>query len=94
MSNKNNNASFSDQDTLNDIMQSAKHMQNIYNTYSTEASNEEIVEVMEDLYLSMKDQARDIFNLMYAKGWYKLEQEDANKISQAVSQFEQSRADM
>lgn len=94
MSNKNNNASFSDQDILNDIMQSAKHMQNIYNTYSTEASNEEIVEVMEDLYLSMKDQARDIFNLMYAKGWYKLEQEDANKISQAVSQFEQSRADM
>jgi len=94
MSNKNNNAAFSDQDILNDIMQSAKHMQNIYNTYSTEASNEEIVEVMEDLYLSMKDQARDIFNLMYAKGWYKLEQEDANKISQAVSQFEQSRADM
>ena len=62
MSNE-NKRKFSDQDILNDLMQSAKHLQNIYNTYSIEASNEEICEVLEDLYLGMKDKARDMFNL-------------------------------
>ena len=85
---------FSDQDILNDLMQSANHLQNIYNTYSIEASNEEICEVLEDLYLGMKDKARDMFNLMYSKGWYKLEKEDSNKINQTLSKFEKSRMDM
>lgn len=89
-----NKVAFTDQDMLNDMMQSAKHLQNIYNTYSIEASNESICEVMEDLYLGMKDQTRDMFNLMYGKGWYTLEKEDANKISQAVTKFEKSRNDM
>ncbi len=85
---------FTDKDILTDILQSAKHLQNIYNTYSFEASNESICEVMEDLYLVIKDQTRDIFNLMYGKGWYTLEKEDTNKISQAVTKFEKSRNDM
>lgn len=92
--NKPQNTNFTDQDILNDILQSAKHLQTIYNTYSIEASNEEIVEVMEDLYLGMKDQTRDMFNLLYGKGWYKLEKEDTNKINQAVTKFEKSRQDM
>ena len=87
-------SNYTDKDMLNDVMQSAKHLQNIYNTYSIEASNEDICEVMEDLYLGMKDQARDMFNLMYDKGWYKLEKEDSNKVSQALMQFEKSRQDM
>lgn len=85
---------FTDQDILNDVMQSAKHLQNIYNTYSIEASNEEICEVLEDLYLGMKDKARDMFNLMYGKGWYKLEKEDSTKINQTLAKFEKSRMDM
>ena len=92
--NKPQKSNFTDQDMLTDILQSAKHLQSIYNTYSIEASNEEIVEVMEDLYLGMKDQTRDMFNLLYSKGWYKLEKEDTKKINQAVTKFEQSRQDM
>ena len=49
---------------------------------------------MEDLYLGMKDQTRDMFNLLYSKGWYKLEKEDTKKINQAVTKFEESRQDM
>ena len=92
--NKPQKSNFTDQDMLTDILQSAKHLQSIYNTYSIEASNEEIVEVMEDLYLGMKDQTRDMFNLLYSKGWYKLEKEDTKKINQAVTKFEESRQDM
>ena len=80
MSNE-NKRKFSDQDILNDLMQSAKHLQNI-------------CEVLEDLYLGMKDKARDMFNLMYSKGWYKLEKEDSNKINQTLAKFEKSRMDM
>ena len=92
--NKPQKSNFTDQDMLTDILQSAKHLQSIYNTYSIEASNEEIVEVMEDLYLGMKDQTRDMFNLLYSKGWYKLEKEDTKKINQTVTKFEESRQDM
>lgn len=89
-----NEATFTDQDMLMDTLQSAKHMQNIYNTFSIEASNEKITKVIEDLYLNMKDQARDLFNLMYAKGWYKLEEESTTKINQAVAKLSKNKPSM
>lgn len=83
------NFEFTDEEKLVDILQSTKMMQNIYNTYSIESSSEDIEDVLEDLYLNIKDHQRRIFNLMNRKGWYKLEVEDKSKLTKAYSKGEQ-----
>ena len=60
---------------------------NLLNIYATEASNEEIEDVIEDLYLQMKDNQRNLYKAMYKKGWYKLEKEDTKKINSAITKF-------
>ena len=40
-----------------------------------------------DIFKDTKDMARDIYNLMFSKGWYTLSPEEENKISKAYQKY-------
>ena len=81
------NIALSEEEMLNDTLASCKTMLNLLNTYATEASNEEIEDVIEDIYLTLKDNQRSLYKVMYKKGWYKLEKQDAKKVNKAITKF-------
>ena len=40
-----------------------------------------------DIFEDTKDIARDIFNLMFSKGWYTLTPEEENKITKSYTKY-------
>ena len=81
------NTALTEEEMLNDTLASCKNMLGILNIYATEASNEEIEDVIEDIYLTLKDNQRNLYKVMYKKGWYKLEKEDSKKVNKAITKF-------
>lgn len=76
-----------DRDRLNEILSTEKYLANGYNMACNEASNESLYRVQLQLLNEIHDAQRNLFNLMQQKGWYKIEAENANKISQKAQQF-------
>ena len=88
------NVAITEEEMLNDTLASCKSLMSLLNIYATEASNEEIEDVIEDIYLQMKDNQRNLYKVMYKKGWYKLEKEDTKKINSAITKFSDYRNEM
>ena len=88
------NVALTEEEMLNDTLASCKSLMSLLNIYATEASNEEIEDVIEDIYLQMKDNQRNLYKVMYKKGWYKLEKEDTKKINSAITKFSVYRNEM
>lgn len=88
------NFALTDEEMLNDTLASCKNLLNLLNTYATEASNEEIEDVIEDIYLTMKDNQRNLYKVMYKKGWYKLEKQESKKIDSAITKFSNYRNEL
>ena len=83
-----------EEEIVNDTLASCKGLLGLLNTYATEARNEEIEDVIEDIYLTMKDNQRGLYKVMYKKGWYKLEKGDSKKIDSAITQFNEYRNEL
>ena len=66
---------FEPKDMLNDILESSKTLCKLYSTFLTEASNDDTVYTLEDLESEAVSMQRDVFNLLYSKGWYKVEKD-------------------
>ncbi|MDD2391605.1 MAG: spore coat protein [Bacilli bacterium] len=82
-----NEENFNDEDILNDVLTSLKHLSTMYGTLKQEASNKKLVNEVDSINKDVGDMARDSFNLMFKKGWYPLEQEDSQKITEEYQKF-------
>lgn len=78
---------FNDYDILEDTLITLKHINEGYGTMLTEASNKQLKTKIENISKPLKDSLRDIFNLMFEKGWYKLEEAKPNKITTIYNDF-------
>lgn len=78
---------FNDEDILNDVLISLKHLSTMYGTLKQEASNKTLVSEVEKLSKETGKLARDAFNLMFEKGWYSLELETSSKLSEEYNKF-------
>lgn len=76
-----------DRDRLNDILATEKYLTDSYNISIREASHNELYQDWMQIYTETQQACRDAFNLMFQKGWYKLEAEDQQKLDQAYQQF-------
>lgn len=90
----NNNQYFSDKDILTDVLTSIKSLASLYHNFSIEASNDLVFDISSDLREEIFDEQRDCYNLMYSKGWYKLEQQPKSKITQDLQKFNQSKIEL
>jgi spore coat protein CotF len=70
-----------DSDYLNDILNMEKNMTNIYSIVLNEASNDPLYNELFMIFKETQECQRKLFNLLFAKGWYKLEKAETQKIS-------------
>jgi len=83
------NTEMNDSDYLNDILATEKSLSNNYVIVMNEASNNDLFEQIGNICMETKTSARDLFNLQFQKGWYRLEQANANKINTISQEYNQ-----
>ena len=76
-----------DNDILNDLLNSYKHLVSGYATALNEASNKNIYKLYYDLFSNVSKHQADLFQLAFKKGWYQLETADETKIETAYNKF-------
>ena len=81
--------SFNDKDMLQDALTSIKGLVQEYGLLGSEASNQTLKTEIEKLSKALDQKQRDLFNLMFEKGWYVLEKVDTNKINEELTKYKQ-----
>lgn len=71
-----------DKEYLNDILESEKNQSTNLSIALNEMSNKDLYNKVFKMFKSSKDNAKDLFELMYKKGWYTLESAPSTKIKE------------
>ncbi|MBQ8193005.1 MAG: spore coat protein [Bacilli bacterium] len=83
-----------DKDYLSHVLASLKAMEKNYVVALTEASNESLFGKYEEMFNSIKALQREVYELMFRKGWYELEKAEENKITQKYNTLNQEYIDL
>lgn len=78
----------SERDFLNDILSTEKHMVDSYAIAMTEASHSQLYQDIHSIYDETIDCQRDLFDLMFRKGWYSFDAAQAQALTQEHQQFQ------
>lgn len=76
-----------DRDFLNDGLATEKYLTDSLNVAVREASHQELYNDLVSILTESHQSARNLYNLMFQQGWYKLEAEDQQKLNQAYQQY-------
>ena len=76
-----------DRDFLNDGLATCKYLTDSLTDAVREASHEQLHADMLQILTETHQCARELYNVMFQNGWYKLEAEEQQKIQQAQQQF-------
>ena len=77
----NSGVSLNDKDYITCLLTTLKEMSKNYVVAMTEASNEELYNIYKDSFLNIISLQREVYELMFRKGWYVLENVDVSKIN-------------
>ncbi|MBY0124193.1 spore coat protein [Bacillus sp. S/N-304-OC-R1] len=77
-----------ERDFTNDLLSTEKYMTASYCTYLNEASHQSLYQDVLNIFTETQNQQRELYNLMFRKGWYKLEAADQQKMQQSYQQFQ------
>jgi spore coat protein CotF len=77
-----------DRDFLNDMLTTEKYMTSAYSIFLHEASHQQLYQDMMNIFTETQNCQRELYNLMFKKGWYKLEAADPQKLQQSYQQFQ------
>jgi spore coat protein CotF len=77
-----------DCDYLNDLLSTEKSLASHYVIALNEASNDDLYNELIKVYKDTQDCQRDLFNLLFKKGWYKIEEAEEQKIMTERDEFE------
>ena len=86
--------SYGDTDIATNLLVTLKHMKAELNTFTQEASNDELFTKIDEVYTCVSTLQRDVFNMMTAQGWYKMTAESAKNISKAYTKFSKSESEL
>jgi len=78
-----------DRDRMQDLLAQEKYVTSGYHTALIEASHEALFNVIKQNCDASYQLQRQIFNLMFKKGWYKLPVASAQSVQHAFQQFAQ-----
>ena len=75
-------------DFANDLLATEKHITDAYSTYLNEASNQALYQEFLSIFTEAQNEQRELYNLMFRKGWYGLEAADGQQLQQKYQQFQ------
>lgn len=77
----------SDRDFINDQLTTEKYMTASYSTALNEASHENLYQDINQIFNESQNCQRQLFNLMFKKGWYSFDAADQQQLTQSYQQF-------
>lgn len=83
-----------DKDYLNCLLTSLKEMIKNYAVVLTEASNENLYNNYKEMFDSYSKLQREVYELMFRKGWYSLEKAEIQKINSKIEMLSQEITDL
>lgn len=84
-----NGIKMNDKDYLNSLLSRLKDMTKGFNIAMTEASNDYLYDKYLDMFNDLSEMQREVFEVMFQKGWYILEKVDSNKIGKKYNLLNQ-----
>lgn len=82
-----------DRDYLVDILASEKDVTKNMCVALTEASNSKLHDALYDIFTTVEEIQAETYEMAWNYGWYKLEEAEANKVSQKVKELTQKLDD-
>ena len=76
-----------DRDRVNDILALEKYLTDSFNVSAREASHPQLHQNIMTILNETHAMQYELYELMFRKGYYKLEAEDQNKLDQSYQQF-------
>ena len=76
-----------DIDFLTDVLETIKNMVNNYSYALNEVSNQELYNIYQTIFIETSLIQRELFELMFQKGWYCLEEAPQTKIDESYTKF-------
>lgn len=83
-----------DKDYLDSLLSCLKEMVKNYATALTEASNESLYQQYKTMFENYSDLQREVFELMFRKGWYVLEKAEVQKIDTKYQTLSKELSDL
>ena len=83
-----------DKDYISSLLSTLKQLVKNYAVSLTEASCEELYEQYKEMFDTYSSLQREVYELMFRKGWYVLEKSDTNKISSKYQTLNQEFMDL
>lgn len=84
-----NTPEMNDKDYITTMLSIEKAMVKDFAVALTEASNTDLYNDYYDMFDEISNMQRQIYNLMFKKGWYSLEKAEESKITQKLNMLEQ-----
>lgn len=76
-----------DRDFVNDMLATEKYISNSFSVALHEMSNQVLFEDIFSISKENQEMQRELYNLMFEKGWYSLEKAQPDSLSQSYQQF-------
>ena len=86
--------SLNDKDYISSLLSTLKQLVKDYAVILTEVSNETLYSEYKEMFDTYSALQREVYELMFRKGWYVLERCDANKISNKYQTLNQKFMDL
>ena len=86
--------SLNDKDYISSLLSTLKQLVKDYAVILTEVSNETLYSEYKEMFDTYSALQREVYELMFRKGWYVLERCDANKISNKYQTLNQEFMDL
>ncbi|NEU30116.1 spore coat protein [bacterium LRH843] len=77
----------SERDFLNDMLSTEKYMTSSYGIVLHEASHDQLYQDLSNIFQETQNCQRDLYNMMFRKGFYALEAAEGQKLAQSYQQF-------
>ncbi|WAH36395.1 spore coat protein [Alicyclobacillus dauci] len=87
-SQNNQTPQMNDRDYMNDVLSTEKYLSDGFNVAVREASHQGLFQDMMQVLMQTQQNVRDVFDLMYQKGWYKVESANPQQVTQTATQFQ------
>ena len=78
-----------DKDYLGSLLSCLKELEKNYVTAMSEASNEVLYNKFQNMFMNFATMQREVYELMFKKGWYSLEKAEVQKISEKEQMLDQ-----
>ncbi len=89
-----NTSAMNDRDYMNAILEYEKNMANNLSIALSEASNEYLFNEIMPMFNSVKKAGRDLYYMMFSKGWYSLEKAEEQKIMQKQNELQNKMSEL